>query len=319
MNNSKPLVTIMIPTYNQHEFLPKAVESSLSQTYNNIEIIIADDCSTSVAAQSVLKNYASNPKVKVFINETNVGRVANYRKTLLERANGDWVINLDGDDYFLDDTFIEQAMAFINKKEGIVMISGVFMDLSPEGDLSPSRSNQGSPKVLEPEEAYEGIIGGSYFPFHGSTIYMRKKAVGVGFYTRNIISSDLESLLRLVQYGKAATIPSQSMVRRRHGKNASSSLTAKDFIDDSVTFQAPLAAHNNNSFVSRKFLNNWSKSYSFHKGKDNAYKILKHGKDNAGYIKYLRSIFQMHPSSAFLIFLQPKNFLKMIKNTFASR
>ena len=78
MNNEHPLVSIMVPTYNQPDFLPVAVDSALAQTYPNLEVIIADDHSTAEACRDVLAAYADDPRVRVCRNETNLGRVANY-------------------------------------------------------------------------------------------------------------------------------------------------------------------------------------------------------------------------------------------------
>lgn len=315
MNTEIPLVSVMIPTYNQSEFLPVAVDSALMQTYRNLEILISDDHSPSASAQEVLKEYQGNPRVRVFRNETNLGRVANYQKTLYERARGEWVINLDGDDYFNDTTFIEQAMQFAVAHSKLVMISGVFVDLSPEGRLKPSTSNAGGERVYHPSEAYVSLLEGTYFPFHGSTLYKRQLAVNIGFYQHDIISADLESLLRLIQTGYVGSIPCEAMVRRRHGENVSCGISVSEFMDDTITFSAPLRAGVAlTSLVDSDFLKEWVAQYTFRKGKDNAYKILKYNRSNSGYLKYVCEIVRCTPWSGVRIALQPKNILKMLGN-----
>lgn len=84
----------MIPTYNQPEFLSEAVDSAPAQTYPNMEIIIADDASTEAACRDILATYENNPRVRVCRNESSLGRVVNYQKTLYKRAQGDWDLNL---------------------------------------------------------------------------------------------------------------------------------------------------------------------------------------------------------------------------------
>lgn len=315
MNTKSPLVSVMIPTYNQADFLPKAIESVLAQTYQNVEIIISDDCSPAESAQAVLDQYADDPRITIYRNTTNLGRVANYQTTLYERAQGEWAINLDGDDYFTDPSFIDQAMQFAHVHPELVMISGVFVDLSPAGVLKPSKSNSGSHRVYAPSEAYEALLDGTYFPFHGSTLYKRQLAVDIGFYQHDIISADLESLLRLIQTGSVGSIPSEAMVRRRHGGNVSSAISVPEFIEDTITFSAPLRAGTAlNSLVSQEYLKKWVTRYTFQKGKDNAYKILKQNRSNIGYLRYIKAIVTCTPDSGLRIAAQPKNILKMIEN-----
>lgn len=315
MNTESPLVSIMIPTYNQPEFLPAAVASALAQTYPNLEIIIADDCSTDAACRDVLAAFQGKARIRVCRNETNLGRVANYQKTLYKRARGEWVLNLDGDDYFVEPTFIEQAVRLIEAHPELVMISGVFVDLSPEGRLKPSTSNSGVERIYPPAEAYTAMLEGRYFPFHGSTLYKRETAVRIGFYQHDIISADLESLLRLMQTGHAASIPCEAMVRRRHDGNVSSAISVPDFLDDTITFSAPLRAGTTvDSKVDKTFLRAWVARYTFLKGKDNAYKILKHNRSNSGYFAYLQEIIRCSPRSGVRIALQLKNILKLLRN-----
>lgn len=320
MKTKRPLVSIMIPTYNQADFLPEAVDSALAQSYPNLEIIIADDHSTEAACRDVLAAYRGEPRVRMCRNETNLGRVANYQKTLYERARGEWVLNLDGDDYFVDPTFIEQAVRLVEAHPELVMVSGVFVDLSPAGRLKPSQANSGHERIFPPAEAYEAMLEGRYFPFHGSTLYKRETAVRIGFYQHDVISADLESLLRLMRTGHAASIPCEAMVRRRHGGNVSSAISVLDFLDDTITFSAPLRTGTSvESKVDDLFLRAWVARYTFRKGKDNAYKILKHNRSNAGYFSYVREIARCSPGSGIRIALQPKNILKILRNLLPAR
>src|ERR1700750_513142 len=119
--NDDPKVTIMIPAYNQANFLPMAIESALAQYYENVEIVVSDDCSTDNTGD-LIKKYINDKRVRYFRNEFNCGRVANYKQTLENRTTGKWVVNLDADDYFTDPSFISKAITYIhaNGKEKIV-------------------------------------------------------------------------------------------------------------------------------------------------------------------------------------------------------
>ena len=105
-----PLVTVMIPTFNQADFVGEAIESAARQDYPNLEVVICDDASTD-GTQAVAERFAGDVNIRYYRNTNNIGRVANYRRLLYELANGAWVINLDGDDCFLDRHYIRRAMS----------------------------------------------------------------------------------------------------------------------------------------------------------------------------------------------------------------
>lgn len=55
IKRNSPLFTIMIPTYNQEEFIIEAVNSALMQDYKNIEVIVSDDCSQDSTKPTLVK------------------------------------------------------------------------------------------------------------------------------------------------------------------------------------------------------------------------------------------------------------------------
>lgn len=99
-NNSTPLVSVIIPAYNISPYLAECLDSILAQTYRNIEVIVAEDCSadggaTMAIAQSYHK--AHPDRVRVVQTPTNSGAVA-ARTLGLKEADGDYIVFQDGDD-----------------------------------------------------------------------------------------------------------------------------------------------------------------------------------------------------------------------------
>src|SRR4051812_2699160 len=121
--SSRPLVSIMIPTYNQADVVGKAIESALAQTYANLEIILADDASTD-GTREVAQRYTADPRFRYCRNELRLGRVGNYRDTLYVKARGTWALNVDGDDYLIDNRFIEDAIQAADGRDDVVMVCG---------------------------------------------------------------------------------------------------------------------------------------------------------------------------------------------------
>lgn len=96
----KPLVSVIITNYNYGQYITKAAESVLSQTYPNIELIIINDGSTDDSDEVIKKIINKNPGKNIkYINRENMG-VVYTRNEGLELAKGEYVCYLDADDYF---------------------------------------------------------------------------------------------------------------------------------------------------------------------------------------------------------------------------
>lgn len=109
MSNSNPLVSVIIPNYNHARYLDERMQSVLGQTYQNIEVIILDDCSTD-NSRDVIEKYRSNPKVtKIVYNDTNSGSPFRQWKKGMELASGDIIWLAESDDH-CEKTFLEELV-----------------------------------------------------------------------------------------------------------------------------------------------------------------------------------------------------------------
>ena len=98
------LVTIGIPTFNRAHFVLDAVESCLTQTYSNLEIIVCDNASSDDTWEKL--NGIKDPKVRLIRQSTNVGGAGNFN-TCLREAQGELFLLLCDDD-LLEPTAIEK-------------------------------------------------------------------------------------------------------------------------------------------------------------------------------------------------------------------
>ena len=99
MNNSLPLVTIIVPNYNHEKFLIQRLESVFNQTYPNFEVILLDDCSTD-SSPNILSEYTKNPKVSHCIfNATNSGNTFIQWNKGIALAKGDFIWIAESDDF----------------------------------------------------------------------------------------------------------------------------------------------------------------------------------------------------------------------------
>ncbi len=95
----KEKVSVIIPVYNGEDFIRKSIESVLSQTYKNIEIIIIDDCSTDNTKKVIFENFKNliGEKIVYIRNEENLER-AKSRNKGAKLSSGDYLFFLDADD-----------------------------------------------------------------------------------------------------------------------------------------------------------------------------------------------------------------------------
>jgi glycosyltransferase involved in cell wall biosynthesis len=104
-----PLVSVIIPNYNYAEFVGEAIESVLSQTYKNIEIIIVDDGSTDNSID-ILSSYLSEITL---VSQSNSG-VSSARNAGLVKASGEYVCFLDSDDVWFSNKIEIQISHLLN-------------------------------------------------------------------------------------------------------------------------------------------------------------------------------------------------------------
>jgi glycosyltransferase involved in cell wall biosynthesis len=122
-----PLVSVIIPTYLGTEYLGQAIDSVLTQTYSNFEIVVVDDASPD-ATGALVKSY-SDPRIRYIVHETNLG-AGEARNTATRAARGEIIAFLDQDDYFHPDKLAQHVAHFNSDSELGASYSGRF-ELNP--------------------------------------------------------------------------------------------------------------------------------------------------------------------------------------------
>ena len=120
-NNNKPLVSVIMPVYNAEEFLYRSISSIINQTYDNLEILLIDDCSTD-NSYNILKEYAKKDKrIKVFHNQENQ-HVSETRNVGIRNSTGKYLYFIDSDD-FIDNDYIEHLVNTAEKENADVVVN----------------------------------------------------------------------------------------------------------------------------------------------------------------------------------------------------
>ncbi|MDR0220519.1 MAG: glycosyltransferase family 2 protein [Lachnospiraceae bacterium] len=114
---SNILVSIVVPVYNVEKYLPRCLESLLTQTHTNIEIILVDDGSTDNCSR-ICDDFAANDERVVVLRKRNEGRPA-ARNSGIDLAKGEWIGFVDGDD-FVSERFVEYLLAAAVENEALL-------------------------------------------------------------------------------------------------------------------------------------------------------------------------------------------------------
>ena len=102
--NTEPLISIVVPAYNIEAYLPRCLDSIMSQTYQNIEIVLVDDGSTDLSGQ-IADDYSVQYPGKFQVLHLENGGVTQARLTGIATANGEWIGFVDGDDVIEPDMY----------------------------------------------------------------------------------------------------------------------------------------------------------------------------------------------------------------------
>lgn len=167
------LVSIIVPVYNVENYLPKCIESILSQTYADIELILVDDGSQDNCPQ-ICDNYASKDNRVRVIHQANGGR-SRARNVGIDAATGDYIMFVDADDW-VDADYVERLyeLAISNQAQLVV---GRYREIY--SDCVQDEST-GDVLVLKGQEPLE-------FYVRGRGDYQNANAVWVKLYQKELL------------------------------------------------------------------------------------------------------------------------------------
>ena len=131
-SSSRPLVSIGIPTYNRADgYLKETLESALAQTYPNVEIVVADNCSPD-ATRAVVASYA-DPRIRYFRHEAGIKPNDNFN-FCLQQAKGAYFLLLPDDDK-IDPDFIDTCMRAAKDDTQVGIIRSGTRIINPVGTV----------------------------------------------------------------------------------------------------------------------------------------------------------------------------------------
>lgn len=193
-------VTICIPVYNMESSVAAAIESAINQTYDNIEILVLDNCSTDNTF-SIATRYTTRG-VRVEKNPTNLGAYGNHNRCI-ELASGSWIKFLHGDDDLLPNCVERMMNAIDNCRHGISLATCGAICLDGE-DKEIRRTYTPERNIaLDKSNSLELLLVGNIVGTPTMTIIRRDDIVRFGqFDTEMEPASDGEMWFRFMSQGR---------------------------------------------------------------------------------------------------------------------
>lgn len=206
-----PKVTVLMPVYNGLSYLRPAIESVLSQTFNDFEFLIVDDASTDESV-GCIRSY-TDPRINLVCNEKNLGQAGALNKGL-ELARGSYIARLDQDDVCLPDRLQRQA-DFLDLRPDVAIISTWEHTIDSRG-----RKVRSWRSSLKNYGAFLGtLLVGKCPIWHPSVMFRQQAVIDVGGYDASYAPADdfdLWSKLGMARCN-AAFVPEFLVLQRVHG------------------------------------------------------------------------------------------------------
>jgi len=207
----------MIVTYNQEHLIREAIDSVLSQNYDNLEIVVADDASTD-DTPNILQDYAAKfpEKFVLVLNDRNRGITGNCNSAL-NACSGELIAVLGGDDVLLPGKISAQVKIFVENPDVSLCYHAVEVFQHQTGRTLHITNKNPSDDILNIKDMLVkiGIPG-------GSSLMHRASAIPIGGYESRLpMVSDWLFMLELAMHGKIEKLNGIYARYRKHGFGAS--------------------------------------------------------------------------------------------------
>lgn len=183
---NKGLVSVIIPMYNAEKYIKKAIDSILSQSYKNIEIIIVDDCSTDNSYKIV--EAINDNRIQLYKNKIN-SKISKTLNFALSKTNGEFIARMDADDISIENR-LEKQIEYLNKNENLDFCSTAIRFFGEkEQELFYSQDLQ---------RIKDTILTGSPF-CHASTVFRYRIKKNLFYKDEFTTAEDLDLFSRLLK------------------------------------------------------------------------------------------------------------------------
>lgn len=227
-----PLISVIMPVYNGKKFIREAINSVITQTYSNFELLVIDDSSTDKTL-SVVRSF-SDSRIKIISSKKHLGLVG-IRNIGLQKTSGELIAFLDSDDIMAGDRLSFQ-MDFLKRNPHIVLVGSwvrVIDGLSrPTG---PVWKHITDPSLIPSVLLFRNCLTQS------SVMGKSREIKEIGFRESFSSAPDYDLWVRLAYRYKIANIPKVLSCYRLHSQNMSHSIKSSIHEADMENYKAQLS------------------------------------------------------------------------------
>lgn len=205
-----PLISVYITNYNYGQFITKAIESLLNQSFQDFEVIIIDDGSSD-NSKEIIESYSENPKVKIIFQKNKGLNVTN--NIALRVAQGKYIMRLDADDY-LDSNALLVMMNIMEKDDELGLVFPDYYIVDEQENILR----------IEKRHKFDEDVTLMDQPAHGACTMIRKKFLQIlGGYDEQYKCQDgYELWVKFTSKYKVTNVDTPLFYYRRHGANLTS-------------------------------------------------------------------------------------------------
>ncbi|HEY1070153.1 MAG TPA: glycosyltransferase [Thermomonas sp.] len=222
-SSSCPLATFLVIAYNQEDFIRDAIVGAFSQSYEAVEVILSDDCSsdrTFEIMNEMAKEYSGRFRVVVRRNERNLG-ILGHLLAAAKVAKGEFLVVAAGDDISFPGRTERQVLALAKAGKGVAVISSADVIFDESGDLACAEWKPATLRNwLSKQRAW----------FHGATAcYRTSYLAGLPFPEKRILREDM-AIMAIFEWAgfRSEYIPEPLIRRRLHNRNVGMERSKKD-------------------------------------------------------------------------------------------
>ena len=211
----RPTVSVRMTNYNYADYLPRAIESILGQTYTDFELLIIDNASTDDSV-AVIERF-DDPRIRLVAHEVNQGALASFRQSC-DESRGIYRLHVDADDWVIAPDALQRQVDMLEAHPDMSFVYSSMTMFNAEGEkIWVSRPHDGD-TVLSGANALEDILG---FQFgHSGLMFRLDRYRATDGYSDDMPHiDDLVLAVRLAELGSVGYIDAELYAFHEHGAN----------------------------------------------------------------------------------------------------
>jgi glycosyltransferase involved in cell wall biosynthesis len=207
-NKDTCMISVLMPVYNNYDYLRESIESILNQTYSDFEFLILDDGSTEPVCD-IIKSYQDS-RIVLLKNDKNIGLTKSLNICLKE-SKGDFIARHDSDDISVKDRFEKEIKCF---SADIDLVTSYGYIINEMGKRIPYPYYD-----YDIRAGFKDITARNYL-LGASAIFTRKVFNKIGFYDEELyLAQDYNYWIRLLKYFKNYVVSEELYITRKHSKS----------------------------------------------------------------------------------------------------